>query len=239
MRLQKYLAMNGIASRRKCEEYIAAGMVAVNGRTVTEMGVQVDPDQDEVAFNGKPVNRIRRKVTIMLHKPIGVLSTASDEFDRPTVVDLVNYGERLYPVGRLDYLTSGLLLLTNDGDLALRLTHPRHQTEKVYHAWLYGIMTEEKMNLFRKGLQIEDYVTSPARIKVILKEKDRCLVEIGLKEGRNRQVRKMCEVLGYPVIKLKRVSIGGLTLGDLKPGEWRLLSDKELTLLMGKEGEQP
>jgi 23S rRNA pseudouridine2605 synthase len=238
LRLQKYLAMNGIASRRKCEEYIAAGMVAVNGQTVTEMGTQVDPDQDEVTFNGNPVKRVHQKVTIMLHKPIGVLSTASDEFDRPTVVDLVNYDERLYPVGRLDYLTSGLLLLTNDGDLALRLTHPRHQKEKVYHAWLFGIITEEKMDLFRKGLQIEDYVTSPARIKVILKEKDRCLVEIGLKEGRNRQVRKMCEVLGYPVINLKRVSVGGLTLGDLKPGEWRLLSEKELSLLMGREGEQ-
>lgn len=238
MRLQKYLAMNGIASRRQCETYIADGLVTVNGRVVTEMGVQIDPEQDEVAFKGKPVKEQKKRITILLHKPIGVISTASDQFDRTTVIDLVDLPERLYPVGRLDYLTSGLILLTNDGDLALTLTHPRYETEKVYHAWLQGIMTEEKMKSFREGLQVDDYVTSPAKIRILRTIKDRCQVEIVLREGRNRQVRKMCETLGYPVSQLKRVAIGPLTMGELRPGQWRVLSEDEIKGLMKKQGRR-
>ncbi|MDW7672498.1 MAG: pseudouridine synthase [Bacillota bacterium] len=238
MRLQKYLAMNGVASRRQCESFIAAGLIEVNGQVVTEMGVQINPENDEVTYRGKPVRQQEQKITILLHKPMGVISTASDQFDRPTVVDLVNRKERLYPVGRLDYLTSGLILLTNDGDLALRLTHPRYETEKVYQAELHGIITEEKMQQFREGIQVEDYVTLPAQIRIIHKEKDRCQVEIVLREGRNRQVRKMCETLGYPVSHLKRVAIGSLTLGDLQPGQCRLLTEEEVKELMQPKGRK-
>jgi len=232
LRLQKFLAMNGIASRRQCEQYIEDGLVTVNGNVVTEMGVQIDPDQDKVTFRGKVVEQQQEKITILLHKPVGYVSTAHDQFDRPTVIDLVNVKERLYPVGRLDYLTSGLILLTNDGELALKLTHPRYETEKVYQAWLHGIITEEKMQEFRNGLQVDDYVTLPAGIRIIEKQKDRCQVEITLREGKNRQVRKMCEALGYPVSQLKRVAIGRLTLENLTPGQWRFLSKEEVMALM-------
>lgn len=232
MRLQKYLAMNGVASRRQSETEIAAGHVAVNGQVITEMGFQIDPAIDQVTYCGKMIDSTQQKVTVLLHKPIGVLSTAKDQFDRPTVVDLVNVSERLYPVGRLDYLTSGLLLLTSDGDLALRLTHPRYQTKKVYHAWLQGVISEDAMQQFRKGVKIDNYVTAPAEIKLLNKKAHKCQVEVVLREGKNRQVRKMCEALGYPVSQLKRVAVGFLTLGDLKPGEWRHLNPEEIANLM-------
>ena len=238
MRLQKYLAMNGVASRRQCEKYIKDGLVAVNGQVVTEMGVQIDPDKDQITYRGKIIQEQHDKITILLHKPVGYVSTANDQFDRPTVVELVNVKERLYPVGRLDYLTSGLILLTNDGELALKLTHPRYETEKVYQAWLHGIITEEKMQQFRNGLQVEDYVTLPAKIRILEKQKDRCLVEITLREGKNRQVRKMCETLGYPVSQLKRVAIGNLTLENLGPGQWRFLKKQEVMDLL-KTKEKP
>jgi len=231
--------MNGVASRRQCEKYIEEGFVTVNGQVITEMGVQIDPEQDQIAFRGKIIEQKHEKITILLHKPIGYVSTAHDQFDRPTVVDLVNVKERLYPVGRLDYLTSGLILLTNDGEVALKLTHPRYETEKVYQAWLHGIITEENMQQFRKGLQVDDYVTLPAKIRILEKQKDRCLVEIVLREGKNRQVRRMCETLGYPVSQLKRVAIGDLTLEDLEPGQWRFLRKNEVENLRRKEKKLP
>jgi len=240
LRLQKFLAMNGVASRRQSEKYIEEGLVTVNGQVITEMGVQIDPEQDQITYRGKIIEQKQEKITILLHKPIGYVSTAHDQFDRPAVVDLVNVKERLYPVGRLDYLTSGLILLTNDGELALKLTHPRYETEKVYQALLHGIITEENMQKFRKGLQVEDYVTLPAKIRILEKQKDRCLVEIVLREGKNRQVRKMCETLGYPVSQLKRVAIGDLTLEDLEPGEWRFLRKNEVeNLIKRKEKKAP
>lgn len=231
MRLQKYLAINGVASRRHSEEYIKAGHITVNGNVVTEMGVQIDPETDIVAFRGKEVKEKKENVTVLLHKPVGYVSTARDQFNRPAVVELVKVKERLYPVGRLDYLTSGLILLTNDGELALQLTHPRFEKEKVYQAWLHGIITEEKMQLFRKGIQLEDYVTLPSKIRLLEKQKDRCLVEVVLREGKNRQVRKMCEALGYPVSQLKRVAVGDINLGDLTPGQWRYLTLDEVHTL--------
>ncbi|MEN1759387.1 pseudouridine synthase [Anoxynatronum sibiricum] len=235
IRLQKYLSMNGIASRRQCESEIASGHVAVNGKVITEMGYQIDSGTDQVTYRGKCVLPSQQKVTILLHKPIGVVSTAKDQFGRTTVVDLVKVSERLYPVGRLDYLTSGLLLLTSDGDVALRLTHPRYQTKKVYQAWLQGVITEDAMHQFRSGVSIEEYVTAPAEIKILKKKPNKCQVEIVLREGKNRQVRKMCDFLGYPVSQLKRVGVGSLTLGDLKPGEWRYLSAEEVNQLMNPD----
>ncbi|SMP47860.1 pseudouridine synthase [Anoxynatronum buryatiense] len=235
MRLQKYLSMNGIASRRQCETEIAAGHVSVNGNVITEMGYQIDSDTDRVTYRGKNVLPSQQKSTILLHKPIGVVSTVKDQFGRTTVIDLVKVSERLYPVGRLDYLTSGLLLLTSDGDVALRLTHPRYQTKKVYHAWLQGVITEDAMHQFRSGVSIEEYVTAPAEINILKKKPNKCQVEIVLREGKNRQVRKMCDFLGYPVSQLKRVGVGSLTLGDLKPGEWRYLSVKEVNQLMNPD----
>ena len=232
MRLQKYMAMMGIASRRKCERLIEQGKVTVNSVTVTEMGFQIDPDKDIITFNNKRIAGKPLRRTFLLYKPIGVISSASDPYGRTTVVEMLPRNERLYPVGRLDYLTSGAILLTNDGELALQLTHPRYETQKTYHAWLKGTIDREAMESFEKGIHIDDFVTSPADIKILKKGNNRCLVEIILREGRNRQIRKMCDALGYPVMRLKRVAIGSITLGELKPGEWRELSGNEIKQLL-------
>lgn len=228
-RLQKYMARCGVASRRKCEELIVQGRVKVNGRTVKELGVKIDPDADRVEVDGKALKEEKRKVYIMLNKPAGYVTTVRDQFGRPTVLDLVKgVKERIYPVGRLDYDTRGLLLLTNDGKFAHYMTHPSHQIEKVYHATVKGIPSEENLERLRRGIKIEGYVTSPAKAAIIKKYKDRALLELTIREGRNRQVRKMCDAIGHPVIKLKRMQIGKLKLGNLKEGEWRYLEKEEL-----------
>ncbi|MCX7709593.1 MAG: rRNA pseudouridine synthase [Clostridia bacterium] len=237
VRLQKFLALCGAASRRKAEELIKQGRVHINGITVTDMGIKVT-EEDLVELDGKRLRKEPKKVYIMLHKPTGYVTTSKDQFSRKTVLDLVEgIEERLYPVGRLDYDTSGLLLLTNDGEFTFKLTHPKHEIEKVYIARIQGIPSEAEMGNFRQGLRIEDYTTSPAGFRVIGKSGRDTLAEIIIHEGKNRQVRKMCEAIGHPVIELKREAIGNLALGNLKEGHWRHLELSEikgiLTLLDG------
>jgi len=234
IRLQKYLAQCGVASRRKAEEYIRDGKVRVNGLIVTELGVKVSPD-DRVEVDGKPVKPENNKVYILLHKPRGYVTTVSDPEGRKTVLELVQgINERVYPVGRLDYDTSGLLLLTNDGDFANLLMHPRHEILKVYIATVKGKPTDEAIERLKTGVRIDDYVTAPAFVKVLNYYENKTKLEITIHEGRNRQIRKMCEKIGHPVIRLKRIAYGNLELGGLKPGEWRFLTDKEVKQLMGK-----
>ena len=226
IRLQKWLSQSGIASRRKAEELILAGAVAVNGITVTELGARADTTRDRVTVKGQPCELINTKIYIALHKPEGVVTTVSDQFNRRTVMDLIPAGTPCYPVGRLDYETSGLILLTNDGDLAQRLTHPKHGASKTYIATVKGVPSREALASFRNGLMVDGQLTSPCEVEIIKKEPNARL-RIKLQEGRNRQVRKMCEAIGHPVVSLKRVEVGPVKLGDLDRGEWRYLTAAE------------
>lgn len=234
-RLQKFLAEAGIASRRKSEELIAAGRVKVNGVVIKEQGVKIDPKKDAVEFDGKVLSqKAEKKVYLMLHKPEGYVTTSKEQFGRPAVLDLIHgVPERIFPVGRLDYDTSGLLLLTNDGDLTYRLTHPKHDVEKTYIAKLFGVPDDGELQKFRRGVAVDGRKTSPAKIQIISKEKDLrfCTVEIRIHEGRNRQVRKMCEAIHHPVAQLKRIATGELQLGDLPKGKYRFLTEQEIKYL--------
>lgn len=231
-RLQKFIADCGVASRRKAEELIKQGRVKVNGLVVTEMGIKVN-ETDSVEVDGRKIKPENKKVYIMLNKPAGYVTTAKDQFGRPTVLELLKgVSERVYPVGRLDYETTGLLILTNDGDFTYKMTHPKHEINKTYIATIEGIPSSEEISRFEKGLKIEDYITAPAKLKIISKKERTCVVEITIHEGRNRQVRKMCEAIGHPVLALKRVSVGKLSLGNLAEGDWRKLSQKEVKLLL-------
>ncbi len=226
-RLQKFLAHCGVASRRKAEEYIRDGKVKVNGKIVTEMGTTVTA-KDRVEVDGKPVRLEKNKVYILLHKPKGYVTTVHDPEGRDTVMDLIQgIDERVYPVGRLDYDSSGLLLLTNDGQLAHRMMHPSHEIVKVYIATVEGSPSVEAVQRLEKGIRIEDYTTAPALVKVLEEYNDKTKLEITIHEGRNRQVRKMCEAIGHPVIRLKRIAYGNLVLGTLRPGQWRYLTESE------------
>lgn len=232
-RLQKFLAEAGVASRRKAEELIAQGLIAVNGETVTEMGRKIDPARDEVTYRGKRIGKeAAQPVYLMLHKPEGYVTTAKEQFGRPAVLDLVrDVPERIFPVGRLDYDTSGLLLLTNDGDLTYRLTHPKHDVEKTYIAKLYGTPDEGALQKFRRGVYLDGRRTKPAKIRILERDGRFCTAEIILHEGRNRQVRKMCEAIKHPVAQLKRVATGDLQLGSLPKGKYRHLTEKEIKYL--------
>ena len=235
-RLQKYLANNGIASRRKAEEYIIAGKVKVNGQIVTELGTKVNPDKDIIEFEGKRVNNDIKKVYVLLNKPIDYVTTVKDQFNRNTVVDLVkNAGNNLIPVGRLDMYTSGALILTNDGDFIFHVTHPKHEVEKTYTVTLRGKVTNEDIESLRQGVVIdEEYKTKPAKVRImkIDEEKNLSRLEIIIHEGKNRQVRKMCEAIGKKVIALHRSKIGNIDVKDLKIGQWRYLTKKEVDMLM-------
>lgn len=224
VRLQKLLT--AVTSRRKAEEFIIAGRVTVNG-TVATLGMKADPAKDDILLDGQPVRQKTEMLYIMLHKPERVVTTAHDPQGRQTVMDLLPADFRCFPVGRLDYDTSGLLLLTTDGDFAYRLTHPSHEIKKTYIARLNGLPDEEALTAFRSGLMIDGKRTAPCEITVLKKEPN-ALVRITLREGRNRQVRKMCDAIGHPALSLKRVAVGGLKLNDLKKGEWRYLTPKEI-----------
>lgn len=234
LRLQKIIAQAGIASRRKAEELIKSGRVSVNGTIVRQLGFQAG-EGDVIAVDGREIKESEKKVYIMLHKPPGYVSTVRDQFSRKTVLDLVKgVRQRIYPVGRLDYETSGLLLLTNDGELTHKLTHPGYETKKVYEAELEGVPSRRDIDKFEKGLDIGGYITAPSKMLVKSRRTDSATVEITIHEGKNRQVRRMCEIIGHPVKKLKRISEGEISLGNLKEGQWRYLSPHEVAKLIGK-----
>lgn len=233
IRLQKFLANSGVASRRKCEELILEGKVSVNGEVVQELGIKIDPYVDKVTYCGKSVTNAKKLVYILLNKPIGYVTTAKDQFDRDTVLDLVKVKERIVPVGRLDMYTSGALILTNDGDFIYKVTHPKHEITKTYTVTLHGIVDNQAVEKLRNGVQIEDYITRPAKVKILKtdEEKNISRLEITIHEGKNRQVRKMCEAVGSKVIALHRSKIGDIGVKDLKLGDWRYLKDYEVEKL--------
>lgn len=234
IRLQKFLAEAGVASRRKAEELILAGKVEVNGKVVTELGTKINPDVDKVTYNGKIVENTEKKVYVLLNKPIGYVTTAKDQFNRDTVLNLVKVKERVVPCGRLDMYTSGALILTNDGDFVYKITHPKHEITKTYTVTLKGIVRDEEVKKLRTGVEIDDngtpYTTKPAKVKILKTdvEKEISRLEITIHEGKNRQVRKMCEAVGRKVLALHRTKIGDLSVKDLKLGTWRYLKDFEI-----------
>ena len=235
IRLQKYMADCGIASRRKCEELIEEGNVTVNGVLITELGTKVVPDKDEVCFKGRKIRPSERKVYILLNKPIGYVTTVSDQFNRDTVLDLIKVKERIVPVGRLDMYTSGALILTNDGEFVNIVTHPSHEIEKTYIVTIIGIVTKEDVKKLEDGVIIdENYKTKPAKVKILKTdtELNRSRLEIKIHEGKNRQVRKMCEAIGKKVVALHRTKIGNVQVKDLKIGTWRYLTDIEVKSLI-------
>lgn len=235
-RLARFLAHAGIASRRHAEELIASGRVQVNGIPSTTPGTRINAERDEVRVDGKPVRLATQKVYLLLHKPAGYVSTMSDPQGRPTVLDLLPADlrrQRVYPVGRLDIDTGGLLLLTNDGDFALRLTHPRYSTEKHYSALVQRCPPEKALAALRKGVEITEdsgriYKTAPAQVRLLRHQGENCWLSLTIHEGRKRQVRRMLAAVGYPVLQLIRVGVGPLTLGNLPVGKWRYLTDEEV-----------
>lgn len=238
MRIQKYIAQAGVASRRKAEEMIQQGLVKVNGETLTQLGYLVQ-EGDRVEVCGKVIEASQKKVYYMLYKPDGYVTTVKDQFDRPCVMDLIGdeVKERIYPAGRLDYHTEGLLILSNDGEFVNAITHPKHKIEKKYLAVINGRIKDEAIEKLQRGVMVDQKKTAPA--KVFLSEifKDKCLVEITISEGRNRQVRKMFEAVGHHVIELKRVQIGPIELGSLKPGRMRKLNPNEVEALLRAAGK--
>ena len=229
-RLQKYIARCGVTSRRKAEELILQGHVKVNGFLVKELGSKVDPKKDKVTVFDKEIYINDEHIYIKLYKPEGYVTTVKDQFNRKTVIDLININERIYPIGRLDYNTSGLLLLTDDGDLAYKLMHPKYRIYKTDEALVKGRISQDSINNLKNGLLIEDYKTAPAMVK-LLEQKDHSTVQISIHEGRNRQVRKMFDSLGHPVVKLKRISFGNINLDGLNLGQWKYLTDDEIEFL--------
>ena len=238
IRLQKFLANAGIASRRKCEELIIEGKVSVNGKVVTELGTKVNPDKDRVFYNGQEiVNGNNESIYILLNKPIGYVTTAKDQFNRDTVLDLVKINKRIVPVGRLDMYTSGALILTNDGEFVNMLTHPKNEINKTYNVTVKGIVTKEEIIKLENGVEIDDgYITKSAKVKILKidEEKNISRIQITIHEGRNRQVRKMCEAINKKVLALHRSSIENIDLKNLKIGEWRYLTNKEIDNLHKK-----
>lgn len=232
MRLQKYMAKSGVASRRKSEEIILSGRVKVNGKLVKELGSKIDPDKDRVMVDDRPIELESNKVYIILNKPFGYTTTLKDRYSDKKVIDLIDgIDERIYPVGRLDEDTEGLLLLTNDGDLTYKLTHPSYEVKKKYIAHVKGIPNDKELDRFEKGIELDGSLTAPAKVNILKVRNKNAVLEIEIHEGRNRQVRRMCEYINHPVIDLERVSLDGLSLDGLKRGSWRYLSDGEVEML--------
>jgi len=234
LRLAKYLADAGIASRRKAEELIIQGRVRVNGTKVLQKECTITPDTDIVEFDGRVIEKEER-IYIMLNKPAGYISSVYDPQGRPTVLDLLkSITRRVYPIGRLDYDTEGLLLLTNDGEFSNLMMHPRYEMTKTYEAMVQGAPGKKALAMLRQGLELEDGPTAPAEVKVLTEHDDRTWLKIKIHEGRKRQVKRMCAAVGHPVIKLKRTAFGNLTLQDLALGEYRQLSQEEIQPLKDK-----
>ena len=238
VRLQKFLAEAGIASRRKCEELIQSGKVMVNGKVVETLGTKINPKEDKVTYNGKIVENSLQKTYILLNKPIGYVTTAKDQFKRDTVLDLIKINKRIVPCGRLDMYTSGALILTDDGDFVYKIIHPKHEIEKTYTVTIKGIVTNEEVQKLRQGVEIDDngekYITKKANVRILKTdiEKDISRLEIVIHEGKNRQVRKMCEAVGRKVLALHRSKIGNIGVKDLKIGTWRYLKKHEIEKLL-------
>ncbi|MDO4175896.1 MAG: pseudouridine synthase [Bacillota bacterium] len=232
MRLNKYIAQAGICSRRKADELIANGNVKINGAVVTEMGTRVE-DGDKVTVNGKLIEQEpAHKIYVAINKPLGYITSMDDDRDRATVAELVaDIPERLFPVGRLDYNTTGLLIMTNDGDLTYTLTHPKYEVYKTYVATVAGVLSNKRVAQLRKGVDIGGFVTSPAKVKVLKQNPRSAVVEIQIREGKNRQVRKMFAAVGNKVQSLERTAIGDLKLGRLMTGHYRKLSRQEIEYL--------
>ena len=232
-RLQKILSQAGVASRRASEQLMVEGRVTVNGTTVRELGTKANPAVDDIRVDGRRIKLPERHRYVLLNKPRGYVTTRSDPQKRPTVIDLIGAREYLYPVGRLDFDSEGLLLLTNDGDLAARLTHPRHGVDRVYEARVLGIPDAHDLQRLSRGFPIDGRRTAPAQVALVPSRRDspHSPLRLTIHEGRNRQVRKMCEAIGHPVVELKRVSIGPIRDAKLKAGQWRELTQGEIDRL--------
>lgn len=231
-RLQKYIASCGVSSRRKAEELILDGKVKVNGVLINTLGTKIDEEKDIVSVNGIIIRKTQEYIYIKLNKPNGYVTTVKDQFNRQTVIDLINIKERIYPIGRLDYNTSGLLLLTNNGDLANKLMHPKYNIYKTYIAEVEGSISEESINKLKTGVIIDEtYKTAPAKVKLLNTINNFSKVQISIYEGKNRQIRKMFNAVGHEVKALKRISFGKIELGSLKTGEWVYLNQDEIKYL--------
>lgn len=236
-RLQKVMARAGVSSRRHCEEMIVAGLVRVNGKVTTDLGHKVEPSKDKIVVSGKLLTGPKKKCYFALYKPRGYVSTAKDERGRKQIVDLLQgFPERVYPIGRLDYNSEGLILITNDGDLTYALTHPKHHLPKKYLVRVAGVPPTDKLNQLAQGLLLEDGQTAPARVRLQEVAEGKALLEITLFEGRNRQLRRMCEHIGHPVLRLVRTEVGNIRLDGLRPGQYRELTRKELETLKKTTG---
>ena len=238
LRLQKFLANAGVCSRRKAEEYILDGKVKVNGKVVNELGIKVNPDKDEIIFESKIIRLQNNMVYILLNKPIGYVTTVKEQFYRPTVIDLLNgVKEKVLPVGRLDMYTSGALILTNDGDFIYQVTHPKYEIEKTYQATVKGIVTKEDIKKLENGVEIDDYISGKAKVKILKVDKENNIsrLKITIHEGKNREVRKMCSAIGKNVIALHRSKIENIDLKDLKICQWRYLTSNEVLELKSKK----
>ena len=234
VRLQKFMAECGVASRRKSEELILDRKVKVNGKVVSELGTKIDTDKDVIEVDGKIVSS-EKKVYILLNKPVGYVTTMSDEKERPTVMELLEgVKEKVVPVGRLDMFTSGLLLFSNDGEFVNKVTHPKHETTKTYIVKTRGVPKESDLEKLRRGVKIETYITSPAKVELLMKDNTNNIARIWIQihEGRNRQVRKMCEAIGLSVIALKREGVGNLNCEGVERGKWRYLTEQEVKDIM-------
>lgn len=232
IRLQKFLAENGIASRRKCEELIVNGEIKVNG-LIAEIGTKINPKVDKIEYKGKLIKNENKQYTyILLNKPIGVVTTVQDQFNRESVTDLVKIkNKRLVPVGRLDMYTSGALILTDDGDFVYKVTHPKHEINKVYNVTISGNILDEEIEKLKNGVLIDNsYITKPAKVKILKIDLDKNIsrIQITIHEGKNRQIRKMCNAIGKKVLALHRAKIGNIDVKDLKIGSWRYLTKEEI-----------
>lgn len=237
VRLHKYIASCGLASRRAAEKMIADGRVRVNGEIITTAGTKINPRQDNVQVDNVPVQQKKENKYILLFKPRGTITTVRDPFGRKTVMELLPYDD-IFPVGRLDQDTEGLLLLTDDGELAYRLTHPRFKVRKKYHVWVKGTPAPEKLKLLREGINLEEGSLSPAEVKTVNRKGECCIMEIIIHEGKKRQIKRMCFAIGHPVISLKRVGFAFLTLKGLRPGAYRHLKQEEVKRLKHLAGLQ-
>ena len=231
IRINKYLAMSGVGSRRACEKFIESGRVSVNGRVLKKLSVFVDPEKDDVRVDGKKVGIVERRLVLVLNKPVGVMSTVKDTHGRKTVIDIARehgYRDRLFPIGRLDLNSSGIILITNDGELAFRVAHPKFDVVKAYEVVVEGEPSRESIEKLEKGLKLSDFKTSPCRIRILKRRKKETVLEVELNEGKKREIRRMFAHIGHKVTELHRKAIGNLNFDDLKEGEIRPLKEAEL-----------